>query len=451
MVTKSIKKNNHYENKTEQNSFHDTELDKYEMLQYFIAKLETRTDIDEVYKFLLEFLSTMVQFGSKKSESCIFLVNNDTLEFDLFAFEPENAETKTLKNELDWQIENGIVATCINNRKAIFSPAAFSGSLANTLIVPLTTSERILGLALLYTDIKEDDFERELLQVVKLASTQAILYIENIAMVIELKNTQARIIHTEKLSAIGQLAAGIAHEINNPTSYILSNCEILSEYVNTLKLFTDSSLAENSIEAIRKNYNEMDIEYITNDAHSLLISNIDGLKRITQIVANLKDFAHPDQKEESELCNLEENILKTLSIANNEIKYYAEVKTDFRNVSTVKCNPGEINQVFLNIIINAAQAIKELDRKTPGLISLRSYENESSVFFEIEDDGPGITEKVLPKIFDPFFTTKPVGKGTGLGLNIAYDIIVNKHHGEISANTEVGKGTTFVIQLPKCS
>jgi signal transduction histidine kinase len=426
----------------------ETEGDKYEMLQYFVAKLETRTKLDDIYKFLLEFLRTMVSKAGQLPPSCIFLVNTETLYFDLSVSEPDDIDRDIFNKELAWQIENGIVAHCLGNRKTSFSPAAYSGSSGNILLVPLTTTERVLGLALLYTDINECTFQRELLQIIKLAGIQTALYIDNLSMVNELKNTQARVIHTEKLSAIGQLAAGIAHEINNPASFILNNCEILDEYFKTLITFLklyDSKTTEH----IKCKYEEFDIEYIIQDAPSLIASNIEGLKRITQIVANLKDFAHLNQKETFELCNLEDNVRKTLVIANNEIKYYAEVITQFSNISRVKCNHGEINQVFLNIIINAAQAIREFSKDRRGLITIRSYEDTSSVYFEFSDTGPGIPDHVLPKIFDPFFTTKPVGKGTGLGLNIAYDIIVNKHHGDISVKTELGKGTTFIVQLPK--
>jgi signal transduction histidine kinase len=276
---------------------HETEGDKYEMLQYFITKLETRTEAKSVYKFLLEFISTMVSTNGQRSPSCIFLVNNTSLDFDVSVFEPDDIIPENFKKELYWQIENGIVAICVSHRKITFSPAAYSGSSVNALLVPISTTDRVIGLALLYTNISEKEFQRDLLQIIKLACIQTALYIDNIAMINELKNAQVRVIHTEKLSAIGQLAAGIAHEINNPASFILSNCEILNDYISSvislIKLLTSGA----TVDEIQEKYKDLDIDYIMNDAQTLISSNIDGLKRITQIVANLKDFAHLDQKD----------------------------------------------------------------------------------------------------------------------------------------------------------
>ena len=135
-------------------------------------------------------------------------------------------------------------------------------------------------------------------------------------------------------------------------------------------------------------------------------------------------------------------------MARNEIKYHADVQTEFGDIPRIECNIGEINQVFLNILVNAAQAIKEQKRSDRGKIIVRTFENDQSVFCEISDDGPGIPKEILNKIFDPFFTTKPIGAGTGLGLSIAYDIIANKHKGDIAAKSNKGEGATFIVRLP---
>jgi signal transduction histidine kinase len=182
----------------------------------------------------------------------------------------------------------------------------------------------------------------------------------------------------------------------------------------------------------------------------LLADNLEGLNRVKVIVSNLKDFARLDTGHGSSEADLEENIRKTLTMANNGIKYCAEVNVRFGNIPKVNCNIFEINQVFLNIIVNSAHAIGEQKKKRMGRITILTREDETSVYCEISDNGPGIPSDILPRIFDPFFTTKPIGKGTGLGLSIAYDIIVNKHKGDIHAISVPGEGTTFVIKLPKC-
>ncbi len=265
----------------------------------------------------------------------------------------------------------------------------------------------------------------------------------------EVKSAHLQLIQSEKLAGIGQLAAGVAHEINNPVGYVLGNSETLAEYFESIKEligFYESKLTPDQIDDIKK---RLDIEYILGDVGGLLKDNIGGLRRVVDIVANLKDFARVGQKNDQVEADIEEHLKSTLMVAKNEIKYYADIKTDFSHVSPVYCNIGEMNQVFLNIIVNAAQAIAEQHRASKGLITVATLEDDDSVYCSIADDGPGIKEENVKKIFEPFFTTKPVGKGTGLGLNIAWDIIVNRHKGEIGVDTELGKGTCFTIKLPK--
>jgi len=172
------------------------------------------------------------------------------------------------------------------------------------------------------------------------------------------------------------------------------------------------------------------------------------LKRITSIIKNLKDFSRVGHPEVVEEYDLNHGIETTLVVARNEIKYDAEVKTELSQLPSILCNSGQINQVFLNVLVNAAQAIKSQERANRGTITIRTYATETEVVCEISDDGPGIEPDKLPKIFDPFFTTKPSGKGTGLGLSVSYDIIANKHNGKLLAESTVGKRTKFTIKLP---
>jgi signal transduction histidine kinase len=174
----------------------------------------------------------------------------------------------------------------------------------------------------------------------------------------------------------------------------------------------------------------------------------EGLARVTKIVQNLRDFSRVDQAEAFDEYDLNHGIEATLVVARNAIKYHADVVTEFADIPHVPCNASQINQVFLNILVNAAQAIESQHRETNGSIKIKTYSDDTHVICKIVDDGPGIPANVIEKIFDPFFTTKPVGKGTGLGLSVSYDIIVRKHKGVLLVKSEIGKGTEFTIKLP---
>jgi signal transduction histidine kinase/HAMP domain-containing protein len=277
----------------------------------------------------------------------------------------------------------------------------------------------------------------------------------------ELIGTQSQLIQSEKLASIGLLAAGVAHEMNNPIGFVASNFETLENYVvkfkNLLSMYeelvgeieksaiVDLIIKGVTIEKTRKDYK---IDFILEDIQSLFDESREGLDRVTKIIQSLRDFSRIDQV--TDICefDLNQGIRDTLVVAKNEIKYDCNIKTEFAEIPPVSCNPGQINQVILNILVNAAHAIKSQNRGESGTIAIRTYTADEKVVCEITDDGPGIPSEIITKIFDPFFTTKPVGKGTGLGLSISRDIIVNKHKGELLVDSTVGKGTTFTIKLP---
>lgn len=265
----------------------------------------------------------------------------------------------------------------------------------------------------------------------------------------EAERSRMKLISSEKLAGIGQLAAGVAHEINNPVGFVLGNSEMLKEHYDAIMKYVGCLEILVNNDEISKKRNEYEMDYILNDVRVILDDNLNGLHRIVEIVANLKDFARVEQSNAFVDADLEENLNITIKIANNSIKYQADIKKEYGKISPVYCNISEINQVFLNMIINAAQAINESHGSRKGLITIKTSEDENNVYCSFADDGPGISEKYRTKIFEPFFTTKPVGKGTGLGLNIAWDIIVNKHGGDIIVETEPGKGTCFTIRLLK--
>jgi signal transduction histidine kinase len=276
-----------------------------------------------------------------------------------------------------------------------------------------------------------------------------------------LKQNQVQLVQSEKMASIGQLAAGVAHEINNPVGFINSNLTTLDEYRRDLttlinnyleleQLATKNPALSNNhdlvstLEAIRNLKEKMDLDFILGDFDKIISESREGTDRIKKIVQDLKDFSHVDQAE-LKWANLNKGLESTLNIVWNEIKYKATVKKDYGDIPEVYCYPQQLNQVFMNILVNAAHAIED---KGEIKISTAYLDGaEPMVEIRISDTGKGIPPENLPKIFDPFFTTKPVGKGTGLGLSMAYSII-KKHDGEIKVESEVGKGTTFVIELP---
>jgi len=278
----------------------------------------------------------------------------------------------------------------------------------------------------------------------------------------ELKEMQSQMVQSEKLASIGQLAAGVAHEMNTPVGFVASNFQTLQSYMNKFRdLLTlydelasevESSEKEmllNKVSVIDKSRNTMKIDFIIKDIQGLFDDSREGLERVTNIIQNLRDFSRIDQAEFFDEYNINEGIKATLVVARNEIKYYTDVKTELSEVPAIYCNSGQINQVFLNILVNAAQAIKARQGEgEKGTITIRTYSSANEVVCEIEDDGPGIDSDKLTKIFDPFFTTKPAGKGTGLGLSVSYDIIVTKHKGKLLVDSAVGKGAKFTIKLP---
>jgi signal transduction histidine kinase len=264
----------------------------------------------------------------------------------------------------------------------------------------------------------------------------------------QLKLTQAHLLSTEKLAGIGQLAAGVAHEINNPVGYVMSNSESIVKYFERICEYISLIDSEAGLENIALKRKQLKIDLILEDLPSLLRENLEGLRRIAEIVKNLKTFSRIDDSGKMSETNINECVRSTLHIAHNEIKYHSDVETELNEIPFVYCNGGEINQVLLNIIMNASQAIKSQASSKRGIIRVRTSSEGPYVTCEIEDNGPGIPEKIIGRIFDPFFTTKDVGKGTGLGLSIAFDIITNKHRGILEVFSREGQGARFKIHLP---
>lgn len=277
----------------------------------------------------------------------------------------------------------------------------------------------------------------------------------------QLQNTQSQLVQSEKLASIGHLAAGVAHEINNPLAFVVSNFSTLDGYIQNLLRLIDRyeqmlcpTETENAAgrpsntDLVRKLKEELNIDFILEDMSDLFGDSNEGMDRIINIIKSLRDFSRIDQPGDFSYYNLNDGLKATLVVARNELKYLIEIKTQYSEIPEVFCNSGQLNQVFLNILVNAAQAIGSQEREDKGVIEIRTSSDADYIICEIADNGPGIAPENLSKIFDPFFTTKPVGKGTGLGLNVSYDIVVNKHKGQLLVNSCVGKGTVFTIKIP---
>ena len=266
----------------------------------------------------------------------------------------------------------------------------------------------------------------------------------------KLSRAQEQLLQSEKLASIGQLAAGVAHEINNPISFVFSNFGTLQTYVaDLMRVLVEYEQAERfiadpatvaRIAALRQ---QVDLGFLMDDVPVLMSESREGIERVRKIVQDLKDFSRVDAHQDWQWVNLHNGIDSTLNIVNNEVKYRADVVKEYGDIPEVECLPSQINQVIMNIVVNGAQAISG----ERGRITIRTGVAGPHVWIEIADTGAGIPKAILSRIFDPFFTTKAIGAGTGLGLSLSYGII-QKHGGRIEVRSEPGAGTTFRIELP---
>ncbi len=350
----------------------------------------------------------------------------------------------------DWQMPDlDGISLCKKIRSAKFPNYIY------IIIVTANTKKKecLYGIAAGADDYIMKPFSFEEIQI-RLKAGERVLELEK-----KCKNTNIQLLQAEKMASIGQLAAGVAHEINNPTGFVSSNLktlfdyqkdivQLVIEYKKLLKLLGSVSISfdlpeliQHQIKTISDLENEADIDFILDDISDLISESREGTERIKKIVSNLKDFVHPGTQK-LQTTQINQNIESCLNIVWNEIKYKAKVIKKYQDIPEIKCYPQQLNQVFTNLLVNAAQAIEK-----KGTIIIKTQKKKGYIEIKISDTGAGIKEENLSKIFDPFFTTKPVGSGTGLGLHVAYQII-QKHNGNISVESELDKGTTFTICLP---
>jgi signal transduction histidine kinase len=316
---------------------------------------------------------------------------------------------------------------------------------AELSINPIRTGGAIIGVAVFSRDMTERNrAQREILaQRNELEKVNARL-LEN----------QAQLIQSEKMASLGQLSAGVAHEINNPMAFVTSNLRTLAQYARSINAVAeacrglqeaarghaDPAVAD-AAEKMEAAVRDRKFGSLLEDLDGLIAESLDGAQRVNEIVQSLKSIARTDDKA-LEPTDVNRCLEEALKLAWNEIKYKCAVQKSFGALPAVQGHSGQLKQVFINLLVNAAQAVPE-----KGTISIRTSADKGKIRVEIEDDGTGIPEENLPKVFTPFFTTKPVGQGTGLGLPISYGIIRN-HQGEMEVRSKAGQGTTFTITLP---
>ncbi len=275
----------------------------------------------------------------------------------------------------------------------------------------------------------------------------------------KLDQTHQQMILHEKLASIGLLASGIAHELNNPINFVMINFttlkdavsdfqKILKGYSGIIRKFEEGSCSAMDLQSMHKMETEFAIDTLFQDISDIFIESQRGFERITAIISSMRNFSFRHALDERVLFDINNGIHDALVLARYEYNDYADIETVLEKLPPIACNPEQINQVFLNLIVNSAHAIASRQSSSHGKITIRTWLDSSNVYCSIADDGPGIPIEFRTRIFDPFFTTKEPGKGTGLGLSISYDIIVNKHGGTLTVDCPTEKGTVFTLSLP---
>ncbi|AFY53116.1 putative ATPase [Rivularia sp. PCC 7116] len=451
--------------------------------------LSSEIQLEQLISKLMQVV--MENAGAKKA--ALILLNEDTSTLMLKAV-ASSCESIKLIN-LPYQDSQEIPTTIINhvkrNQKIIVLDDATQNSdfIADSYLIqqqplsllcmPIWNQGKIIGLLYLENSLTTGAFTQNRVEILNLLCTQAAISLENAQLYSKLENyshtleekveqrtqevrqtlkelqqTQAQLIQNEKMSSLGQLVAGIAHEINNPISFIYGNLKPASEYTLDLIELIDlyQNLYPQSLPEIESKIEYIDLDYLIEDLPKLLNSMQTGAQRIREIVLSLRNFSRLDEAELKPV-DVHSGINSTLLILQQKFTSYdkypeIEVIKNYSKLPEVNCYASELNQVFLNIIGNAIDALRDKQENQPKITISTSFKDNKNILISIKDNGIGISEAALNKIFDPFFTTKPVGSGTGLGLSTSYSIVVEKHQGNLSCVSAPEEGTEFLIELP---
>ncbi|MFA7383038.1 MAG: ATP-binding protein [Desulfurivibrionaceae bacterium] len=338
-----------------------------------------------------------------------------------------------------------VMVTCLNEKAMRLKGIAAGAD--DFISKPIDTTEILLRTRNLLLVKQYYDFLKEHATILEEQVRQRTEELEEAIAV--LKATQQQMVQQEKMAMVGQLTAGLAHEINNPVGFISSNIGSLDNYCEKLLTFVEAQQEallsgqpdQRQVELILEQRRQLKIDYIMKDLPEMILETRDGVERIKSIVRDLKCFSRADDSEHK-LADVNQCLESTLNIVKNELKYKAKIRREYGELPKILCYPQQLGQVFMNLLVNAAHAID-----IQGEITVRSWNAEGQIFVAISDTGCGIPEKQRAHIFEPFFTTKESGKGTGLGLSISKEI-VRKHGGEIEVESEPGKGSTFTVAIP---
>ena len=432
---------------------YQSSIDQLSIIGELGQKVTSSLSIQEMFQKLSEIINSMMD------ASVILLGVVDRkkkLKFYRFPEFPANGSEIPKVNETtvaDWSLNNKIDVFLDDAEKDysryFFDPIESLDVIPvkSVICYPMTRNDQAIGVLCIFS-YRKNAYNDYHLNMVRSLMTYVGVAIENSAVYEELKATQSQLVQSEKMASLGQLTAGIAHEINNPINFVSAGIESLknnySEIKSLLGEYMELKPGEDNNEklaAIEKHKKEIEIDILLHEIEELYRSIKNGASRTTEIVKNLRNFTRLDENE-FKLSNLEEGLDSTLVILNSQLKDRIEVIKDYGHLPLVNCFPGQINQVFINILNNAAQAIDG-----PGQIWIKTFVENGFAEIRIKDSGTGMSEETKNKIFDPFFTTKDVGIGTGLGLSISYGII-EKHHGTISVESAPGEGTQFTIKIP---
>ncbi len=435
-----------------------------------LNEVATQLPEKEFMQFGLEWVERLT--GSKIA--FIHFVNDDQESIELVAWSAATREKYcTAGYDNHYPVSQaGIWADCLRQRRPVtFNDYASypnkhglpegHSELKRLISVPVIEGEKVR--VILGVGNKDSDYDDEDIEIARLFGNDMWRIIRRQRLESELKHnleqqrtlnkqleeTQSHLLQSEKMASLGQLAAGVAHELNNPIGFVYSNMGTLESYLNDIFVINtayedavhtagDSYPALDNVQKLKK---EKDYDYIKQDIFQLMAQSKDGLARMRKIVQDLKDFSHVGD-DGWKWSDLHKGLDSTLNIVWNELKYKCQVNKEYASLPEVYCMASQINQVFLNLLVNAGQAIE-----SKGTITIRTGIQENEVWVEIADTGKGIPPEHLKQIFDPFFTTKPVGQGTGLGLSLSYGIM-QKHQGRIEVKSEVGKGTAMRLYLP---